>query len=152
MNQKLSFFFLFFLVVSCASHKKNYKELKNFTEKEDYARAIELIKSDEFYPEERSRLLKYLELGTIFYLKGDYYQAFQNFDLASDLSDKLFTVSVSKKITSTVLSDNLDNYYGEKYERSLIRFYQALVHYKLYQTGSYEAYEIKEKEKKDKVS
>lgn len=136
-----------FLVVSCASSKNASEKLKNFTREKNYTKAIELIQSDEFYPEERSKLLKLLELGSLHYLNGNFYQSLMAFDQAQDLSDKLFTISLSKKVTSTLFSDSLDNYYGEKYERSLIRFYQALLHYKLYQIGLYEAYEIKEKNK-----
>lgn len=139
------------LLTSCALRNQDHKGLKEYALKSEYSKAIELARGKDYYPEERSKLLKYLELGTLHYYNGEFYQALQNFDLAQDLSDKLFTVSLSKKLSSTVVSDALDNYYGEKYERSLIRFYQALVHFKIYEVGFYEEYKVKEKEKDVKI-
>jgi hypothetical protein len=118
----------------------------------DVKSSIKFVKSEEFFPEERSRLLKLVELGTLFYLNRDYYQSLKTFEAAQTLSDQLFTVSISKKVSSAVLNDNLDNYYGEKYERSMIRFYQVLNHYLLYQNGVYEAHTIDEKDPKTQAN
>ena len=42
-------------------------------------------------------------------------------------------------------SDSLDHFYGEIYERSLLRFYSALNHYLIYQQGYYESHTKGEK-------
>jgi hypothetical protein len=141
--KKLFHFLLFaFVFVSCAtSGRKGTEKLTVLVKSGDFINSIKLVKSDAFYPEERSRLLKLVELGTLQNLNHDYYQSLKTFEAAQELSDRLFTVSLSKKISSTALNDNLDNYYGEKYERSMIRFYQVLNHYLLSQKGIYEAQE-----------
>lgn len=139
---------LLLLLVSCASLKRNrdaQNELKKLTAQGDFTKAIELVKGDRFFPEERSALLKKLELGTLYYLQGQFYQSLKTFDAAKELSDKLFTESVTKKLAAAITNANQDNYYGEKYERSLLRFYLALVHYNLYESESYEAYSLFEK-------
>lgn len=140
------------LVVSCGSTgRKQHAQLKKLVKSGDLKGAEAYVKGSKFFPEEESRLLKLVELGTIQYLNNNLYQALQTFDKAKDLSDKLFTVSISKKAAAAVTNSNNDNYYGEKFERSMIRYYQALTHYLLYQTGRYEAHNVSVREKKGKV-
>ena len=105
----------------------------------NYNEALKIVNNDDFFSEERSELLNKLEKGTTYYLKNDYFQAMQYFKEAREISDNLYTISIKKKLAS-ILNANLDNYYGEIYERSLLRFYESLIHYNLYQTGKYEAY------------
>jgi hypothetical protein len=117
--------------------------LNSLSSLDGYKNAIKIAREDEFYPDERSELLRKLERGTVFYLSGNYYQALQNFAEARRKSDELFTKSLGGKLKS-LGSENLDKYYGERYERSLIRFYESLVNYKLYRTGFYEAHTLME--------
>ncbi|OIQ19005.1 MAG: hypothetical protein BM556_06895 [Bacteriovorax sp. MedPE-SWde] len=142
------------LLFSCATNsRKSHEKLRGLVKSQKLSDAEQFVKSDKFFPEKESRLLKYLETGMIQHLNGNYYQSLKTFDKAKELSDKLFTVSISKKLKSAVGNSNLDNYYGEKYERSMIRFYQVLNHYALYYTGNYEQYDIVTKnEKGEKVN
>jgi hypothetical protein len=135
----LSISFLILLTSCATSGRKATEQLTVFVKANDLTNGLQLVKSDKFYPEERSRLLKLVELGTLQNLNHDYYQSLKTFEKAQELSDQLFTISISKKVSSSVLNDNLDNYYGEKYERSMIRFYQVLDHFLLSQNGVYEA-------------
>ncbi|MBL6991559.1 MAG: hypothetical protein ISR65_17370 [Bacteriovoracaceae bacterium] len=147
-------FILLILLAGCSTTSRQTVALLNkHVRQKKYDAAIELVKSKKFYPEERSKLLKFLEVGMLHHMKGNYYQSLQSFDKARNLSNKLYTVSVSKKVLATVANASADNYYGERYERSLLRFYLALNHYMLFQQGYYEAYELKdEKEKIKKVA
>ncbi|MBY0414416.1 MAG: hypothetical protein K2Q18_09630 [Bdellovibrionales bacterium] len=128
------------LLIGCAGNQKAILQYREFVQKKDYKQALELMQGDSIYADQESRLLKYLELGTLHLYSGEYYQALQNFDKAHELSDKLFTVSASKKIAGIVGNKSADNYYGERFERSLIRYYTILAHYNLYEKGSYEAF------------
>jgi len=134
-------------LISCASgNRKDTLALRSYIKQRDFKKAESFVKQKKFINAEESRLLKYLEQGTVFYLNGSYYQSLKTFENAKKLSDKLFTVSLSKKITSAVTNDNYDNYYGEKYERSMIRFYLSLNHFLLFQKGEYESFKRKVKE------
>ena len=138
-------------LVGCATGNRNaYKKLRKSIDDKKIDSAIELVESDNFYPEKRSKLLKLLELANLHHIKGNYYQSLKKFDQAKELSEKLFTVSISKKALAAVTNNNMDNYYGEIYERSIIRFYQALNHYMLYQRGKYESYSVTKKVKEGK--
>lgn len=142
----LSIVFASLFLSSCSStNKLKHEELQKLVREGNFTKGLDLVKSKDFYPEKESRLLKVLELGSLNYFNGNYFQALQNFDEAQDLSDKLFTVSISKKVVSAISNDTMDNYYGEKYERSLIRFYQVLTHFALSEAQKYEGYNIVEK-------
>lgn len=145
--------FLAFILASCGTGgRKEQEKLKKLVRSGDFAGAKVLVEGEKFFPDKESRLLKLVELGTIQYLNSNYYQALKSFDKAKDLSDKLFTVSISKKAAAAVTNSNFDNYYGEKFERSMIRYYQALTHYALSQVGVYEAHELKMRDKNGKVT
>lgn len=146
---------LLFLGAGCSGvSRKQTVEFKKFYRSGQYQNAIEMIRSNRYYANERSRLLHYLELGTLYHLQHKFFHSLTYFNAAQELSDKLFTVSIKKKIASYMVSDNSDNYYGEIYERSQIRLYLALNHLMLAQVGEYEAHSknlfsfIKKKKKK----
>lgn len=141
----------FILLTGCAGNQKAIIQYRELVQKKDYKSALTVMKGDSIYKDEESRLLKFLELGTLHLYSGEYFQALQYFDRARDLSDKLFTVSVSKKLAGTLGNESADNYYGEKYERSLIRYYTILAHYNLYEKGVYEAYTAEERDDQGKV-
>ncbi len=137
----------------CASgNRKDTAKLRSYLASRDYKKAEEYVKTEGFIKDENSRLLRLLEQGTVFYLNGNYYQSLKTFEKAKELSDKLFTVSISKKLKTAVANDNSDNYYGEKYERSMIRFYLSLNHFLLYLKGEYETYSVKVDVKDSKES
>lgn len=152
LNKVILLSALSLVAVGCASRNREvHDKLRADARAGKLNEAIKIVKSDEFYPDKSSRLLKLMEGATLLHLNGENYQAMLAFDLAKDLSDELFTVSISSKAAAAVVNDNIDNYYGETYERSMIRFYQALNHYTLFTKGEYEAYSIEEKDGKGKV-
>ena len=148
MKKKI-FLLLFISLISCAGVDKNRKytnEIRVKISENNYNSALEIAKNKKFYSEKINILIKNLELGTIHYLKQNYYQSLRFFEIAKKISDELYTISISKKVLSGY-DANLDNYYGEYYELSMIRFYLSLVNYNLYKQGYYEEY-IDENNKK----
>jgi len=102
---------------------------------------LSLAKSEDLYDDKESSFLFYADLGTLHYMKGEYYQALQYFDKAVERNKELYTVSVSKTVASNIVGDAAADYPGTRYEASLLRFYQSLCHYHLAKNGVYEAYE-----------
>jgi hypothetical protein len=86
------------------------------------------------------------ERGSVLYFQGKYRQALDHFDKAAAIAKQMFTVSVSKTVGAQIFGDSMTDYPGERYEQSLVRFYQSLCHYLLYQQGFYES--VGEKPKK----
>jgi len=155
MLRKISLVFVFLamavFVSSCAStgaNRQTQSQLLGNLAKGDYKTAENFVNDAKFYPQENSALLRLLERGTVQYLAGNYYQALKTLEQAQKLSDELFTKSISKGAAAAIGSSSADNYYGERYERSLIRFYESLVNYNLYKKGEYEAYSLKDKDGK----
>tara|TARA_Y100000780_G_scaffold232553_1_gene265924 strand:+ start:24868 stop:26487 length:1620 start_codon:yes stop_codon:yes gene_type:complete len=145
LRKLICFIIIGILVTGCATgNRKDTQALRSLLRLKDFKKAKELVDGKKFIDEENSKLLQLLERATVYHLNGHYYQSLKAFDEAKEVSDKLFTVSISKKIQSAVSNDNSDNYYGEKYERSMIRFYLSLNHFLLYMTGEYEEHSIKE--------
>lgn len=152
MKKLILFSTLALLFVGCASRNREvHEKLRKEARAENFEAALEIIKSEDFFPDKSSRLLKMMEGSLVHHLSGNYYQAMLGLDMTKELSDELFTVSISKKIAASVMSDNVDNYYGETYERSMIRFYQAINHYSLFLKGEYEGYKVEEKDGDGKV-
>ncbi len=83
---------------------------------------------DALYQEEKDKLLLLMEQGNLAHAQGKWEESAQFFRQALDLHEKLFTVSVSAKVTSTLISDQSDIYYGEAYEISSIHLLQTLNH------------------------
>ncbi len=124
--------FLGGLLWSCASTDHGpATQLRQLVASKNYDQALGLTDRAKLYTEKQSQLLKLLERGRLHHLRGDGAQSLETFHHARELSDRLYTQSIGKKIESVLVNDRADNYYGEKYERSLIRFYQALGHFVL---------------------
>ena len=131
-----------FFCITCSTVEKNrrfsFKIVENI-KSQKFKNALSIAEDKDFYTKKNNLLLKKLELGTIHYLNNNFYQSLKYFEEAKKISDDLYVVSISKKLSS-IWDANLDNYYGEKYERSMIRFYLSLINYHLYQQGFYEEY------------
>lgn len=128
-------------IVGCAgTSRKNEARFRNSIKNGNFELSKKMIQDGVYYKGENSRLIHYAELGLISHLQGNYYQSLLYFDKAHALSQALYTKSIKKKIATYLVNDSEDNYYGELYERSFIRFYQALNHMMLAKQGFYESY------------
>lgn len=151
MKKLLSTILIIFTFTACSvlQDRQMRENLVTNVKAKNYEEATKIVKDKHFYDDENSALLRNLEIGTVQYLKGEYYQALKSFEDAKKISDDLYTISISKK-TASIWDENMDNYYGEKYERSMIRFYLSLINYDLYQQGYYEEYLDKDNLKVEK--
>lgn len=141
---KKAVFLILFCVTACGHTGREHAKIIELARQGDLTAARQLAEKKDFYADKPSLLARYFEIGTLHYLNGEYYQALQNFDKARELSQKLYTKSISKSVAAQIAGDGLAPYAGEKYELSLLRFYQSLTHYKLYEQGFYEAYTVQE--------
>lgn len=125
MVKKL-FVLLFFLFGCGSSGVSDRLELRTFFLTGAYDKGLEFLSKSKFYSDEKSKLLSLMERGLMQHFKGDYEQSWQTLEEARILSDKLYTVSLSKKAEKAILNDTFDLFYGEVYERSMIYFYLSL--------------------------
>lgn len=121
---------LIFLLSSCATgHQALTDRIRSMVGSNQHDEAIQLITTGSLAQDRNSKLLYHVELGLVQHYKGDYEASIQALTEAKVLLDELFTTRVSGKISSSIINDNSDFYYGEKYEASLIYFYLSLNHY-----------------------
>lgn len=135
MFKKAVVSFVLFCLTACGHTGREHAKFIAAVQNGDFDAAARVAADDDFYTDKASRLVRFLELGSMHYLKGEYCQALENFDQARDLSVRLYTTSVSKSVAAQIAGDGLIPYKGEKYELSLLRFYQSLTHYRLYEQG-----------------
>lgn len=143
---KKAFVFVTVLLVSACGHPGDtHERVIKLVQENNLTAARDLALSKEFFSEKNSLLVRYFDLGMLHYLNKEYYQAIQCFDKAAELGQQLYTTSISKSASAQIVGDGVSDYAGEKYELSLLRFFQSLTHYRLYMQGYYEPYTVKEK-------
>ena len=141
---------LLFVLSGCSSDADLRKEMLANVRNGRFDVAAETVFDKDYMSSKSDRFIREAERGSLHYMQGHYYQALKHFDRAADIAKQLFTVSVSKTTGAQIFGDSMTDYPGERYEQSLIRFYQSLCHYMLYQQGFYE--EIDEKTPKKSLS
>jgi hypothetical protein len=116
----------FFLSGCSSGGREERVELRNFYSTGAYDQGLAFIEKSKYYQEKNERLLALMEKGMLLHAKGDYEQSSLTLNEARELSNQLYTTSVSKKAEKTFLNDTYDVFYGEVYERSLLHFYLSL--------------------------
>lgn len=141
----LSYLFISLALLSCASGGgKERLKLRELARSSQFSEAIKELESSEVYEDNDNKLLLLMEKGLLLHAGGNYYQSSEVLEQAKDLGRKLYTTSVSNKVQKLIANDNYDIYYGERYEISLIHFYQALNHLLISKQGFYEAFSVRE--------
>ena len=139
MVKKLTKLLLFVVLLSC-SHKQREEQLqiKKLFEQGLYDKALDVLANSTLRKEKENRLLYLLQKGKLYYAKELYFEASLIFQEASELMDKLYTKKVREVLMSGIMNEKSKSYRGQIYERSLLFYYQAQSHLKIYQNGRYQ--------------
>ena len=125
-NLKLLTLLIFLCSCSSLQQRNASNEVVKLYSNGEYQELVNKIKEKKLYQREQDRFLKQAELGTLFFRLGEYEQALASFRLASQISEELYTIRVSKKLKSFLMNDSDDIYYPNQYELSMIRFYEIM--------------------------
>ncbi len=125
-NLKLLTLLIFICSCSSLQQRNASNEVVKLYSNGEYQELVKKIKEKKLYQREQDRFLKQAELGTLFFRLGEYEQALASFRLASQISEELYTIRVSKKLKSFLMNDSDDIYYPNPYELSMIRFYEIM--------------------------
>jgi len=106
--------------------------MRDLLNKNDYAGAYKVLTESKDLKEERSKLLFLMEAGRLKHLQENWEESNQYLAEAGQLIDALYTKSVTAKAQAWLLNDSNDIYYGASFERSMVHYYKALNHYKLF--------------------
>jgi hypothetical protein len=115
-----------FLVGCSGISKKENQELRDSFLSKNYAKGHEILKKQSPEADPKSKLLFLMHEGELYHAEGNYLLSSQYFEKAIDTIRELYTVRISKKIASTLISDSSDVYYGPSFEHSLVYYYNCL--------------------------
>lgn len=144
MPKRLVVLLMLLCVSACGHTGTEHARFVDAVRGGDMETAYRLTRDDDFYTDSASLNARWFELGSYHYLNGEYCQALRYFDQARERAKELYTKSLSRSFAAQFAGDGLIPYAGEKYEQSMLRFYQSLTHYLLSKRGYCEAYETEE--------
>ena len=128
------FFLLLFFFSGCAS-SLDYKMLNSYARLDDCQQALDYLeKASDSYGKNK-KLLYLLDSAMINMRCGDYDESNRFFHSAEELAEKLWTKSISRELTSFIISDYTIPYDGEDFERAQINLFSAVNYARL---GNYE--------------
>ncbi len=135
---KLHVVLAIFFISSCASlsQRRERAEIIDLYKSQGYKTLVKRIKEKKILDEKRDRFLRSVELGSAFFRMGQYSSALDSFKMARAIADQLYTVRLSKKIESYLLTDSNDIYYPNPLELTQLRMFEVISHLKLYEQST----------------
>lgn len=126
----VKYLLLILLLAACASTGLDERaSLRQAFATSNWAQAKGILEGEEaLYSSEKDQLLLLMEKGNLAHAQKLWAESASLFKQALELHDRLYTVSVSGKIASAVVSDQSDVYYGETYEIAAVHLLQTLNH------------------------
>lgn len=119
------------LLVACVSSVQKARYFDTVVldaQNNQFDRAIQKLqkaRKDKLYGT-HDRLLYYLDMGILYYYKGDYTQSNRYLNRAEEIMEELFTKSVSQLAMTFVLNDNVQDYPGEIHEHLYVNVFKAI--------------------------
>lgn len=117
---------LLFFLASCGPSTQFYRDVDTFTADGQYDKAIEEVRRNEKGYGDKSTVLYKLDLGALYHYAGETDSSNKYLFAAEREIDDLYTESISLKVLSFVLNDNVLPYDGEDFERVLVNMFLAL--------------------------
>lgn len=127
-----------FLIAACASSGLDERaSLRGAFATKNWPQAKSILEGkDALYKDEKDKLLDFMERGHLAHAQELWEDSAQLFKQALELSDQLYTVSVSSKAKAAIVNDSSDVYYGEAYEVATIHLLQTINHLMLWKKSS----------------
>lgn len=119
------------LGTGCRSHagfRKQYQQqLKPYMVQGQWAQAAQVLQGSKgkVY-KEADRVMYSLNLGTLYHYAGQYEPSMTQFVSAEKSIQDLWTTSVSSEASKFIVSESVQDYPGEDFEKILVYFYTAL--------------------------
>lgn len=114
------------LFAGCSGYRQALEDCYVSAGAGDFRQALASLERSPLARDGKSRLLFQLEKGLLLHLQGSYRESIQALEAADQLTEELFTRSLSAESLSFVSNDSVVPYAGEDYESAFINYYQAL--------------------------
>ena len=95
---------------------EDYKRLEKYIGAGDYASFLAASQSHSLYKPTKNELIKNLDTGLAQVFVGDYGEGAKKLSKVGDISEDLYTKSISRQVFSVLTNDLALPYYGEDYE------------------------------------
>lgn len=115
---------------ACRSQKNivnQYKQMRPAMVRGDWAGAASSLEAakGKAYKEE-DRVMFWLNLGTLYHYAGNYPKSMENLVQAEKAMQDLWTTSISAEASKFLVSESVQSYPGEEFEKILVYFYTSL--------------------------
>ena len=117
---------LLLFLVSCGPSTQFYKDVDVYAAEGKYDQAIEEVRKNEKGYGDKSTVLFKLDLGALYHYAGETDSSNKYLSAAEKEIEDLYTESVSLKVLSFILNDNVLPYDGEDFERVFVNVLLAL--------------------------
>ena len=117
----LPIFLIFtFFLHSCATPtlRQTARNIRKEIKSGNYEKALNVVLKEPTFKEKKTSLLFHMEQGLLYHLMNKTEKSLQHLSKAKDIHQKLYTVSLKKKIQTLVTNETFDIYYGSLFERS----------------------------------
>ena len=116
--------------VGCRSHagfRQQYVQIRPMMANGEWDKTAEVIagSKDTVY-KEADRVMYWLNLGTVQHYAGQYDASQANFVRAEETMQDLWTKSISQEASKFLVSESIQDYPGEDFEKILVYYYTAL--------------------------
>ncbi len=119
-------FSLFYVLFGCASYTQSTEEMRQQFQHGSYEEAIEALNKSDIKPDNRHRLLFFLEKAMILDRMDDLKASRKYLLQADKVADELYTTSISKSVATLLYNESASDYSGEDYEIVAIHTMLAL--------------------------
>jgi hypothetical protein len=124
--QALAAVLLAAVLAGCVGYRQALEDCYLSAGTGDYRQALASLERSSLARSGKNRLLFQMEKGLLLHLHGDYRESIRVLEAADQLTEELFTRSLSAESLSFVSNDGVVPYAGEDYESVFINYYQAL--------------------------
>lgn len=118
-------FLILFFFSGCRTYYRKNQEFNSYFQQGDLQRAEKVIANDKKAPKRNTKLLYYLNRGTVAFMLGKYAESNEYFETALTLSEtieKNYFVDAASLLTNP----NILPYKGESFELLMVHYYKAL--------------------------
>jgi hypothetical protein len=112
-----------FLLTGCSTYSERNAQLRDDVARRDYESALTVIEKAE---RGSDRLLNLLEQGLVLHYADRWLESNAVFQEAEELSDDLYTKSVSQAVVSLVTNDGAIDYRAAPFEMALVPYFRSL--------------------------
>jgi hypothetical protein len=122
---KLSLLFVVFFLSSCATYYMKTIKFQEQVQQGNFDKAEKILSEDKRGPEGRNKILHFLNLGYVSWIKGEYEKSNQNFAKADQYIEDQ-SKNYGREALAVITNQSVKEYQPEDFEKVTLNYYKAL--------------------------